>query len=184
MSIKSEMKKARNISKKEILTLLVIAVVLLVIYVLSSGILKSSVPYKNILTLSEPKVLAENDGWGIYTIDKEGMLPYFTYNGDVEPAESIHVRLVVFDKKGAMKKEDWYLWYDRHLFVGEHRYYFPYEWKNMSKFAAKIVWDRAASLDTSSAYIYSDKLSEPEKESAYTYIDKIQVNENDIVDVK
>lgn len=75
MSIKSKMKKARNISKKEILILLVIAVVLLVIYALSSGILKSSVPY-------------------------------FAYNGDVEPAESIHVRLVVFDKKDAMKKED------------------------------------------------------------------------------
>lgn len=105
--LKQEFSKAKNISIKQIMILLGVALLLIAISLFSSGILKSSVPYKNIISTEKPIELASSEVWGLYTVEKKGMLPYFAFKGkNSEPKESIHVRIVFFDNKNEQDKKE------------------------------------------------------------------------------
>lgn len=177
----------KKMSKKQIMVMLLVMVILVLLYLAFSGCFVVNSSYKDVLSTAKHTELAAGDGWTACLPEKDDLMCYFVHEGDKKPRRNIHAKAVFYVGKGGKTErvvDEWYPTRDRHFFLGERRYCFPWyssaeDGEKIENMACKIVWSEHLGGETYSSYLFSKELSEDEKRTAMEDIDDIVINEND-----
>ncbi len=168
---------SKKLSKKQVAVMLAIMVCLVLLYLIFSGSFRVYSSYQDVLSTAKHTELAAGDGWKLCVPEKEGLTPYFVYEGEQHPKTNISMKAIFYEKDGHETKgrvDAWYPICDRHFFFGERRYYLPEGYEHLTGIACKVLWNEYRGGENQASYIFSEGLTMEQQQSAMEEIDDLR----------
>ncbi|WP_324824266.1 hypothetical protein [Sinanaerobacter sp. ZZT-01] len=136
-----------NIVQKKYLMMLLVMLLILFIYFFTSGFFNINSTYADVFSISSSQVIAESDHWKVCAPNKGGLTPYFTCKENKEFYPHV-IGFIYLENNSEIKGEtlNQYVFYDKHFYIGEKRWYFNEYSNHINKLSFKITWEDASKI--------------------------------------